>query len=73
MEGREELIACPALFTLGEGDRLAATARPFFEKLRCLREFLAFTAGEGADGHCEMKNRSLLHLRVLDGVFADQP
>jgi len=25
-----------------------------------------FTAAEGADGHCEMGNRSLLNRRVLD-------
>ncbi len=26
-----------------------------------------FSAAEGADGHCEMGNRSLLNRRVLDG------
>ena len=27
---------------------------------------MRFTAAEGADGHCEMTNRSLLNRRVLD-------
>jgi hypothetical protein len=27
---------------------------------------MRFTAAEGADGHCEMANRSLLNRRVLD-------
>ena len=36
------------------------------DALRCPKTLLRFTAAEGADGHCEMKNRSLLNRRVLD-------
>jgi alpha-beta hydrolase superfamily lysophospholipase len=66
MEGRAELIACPTLITQAENDSLAAGAGDFFEALRCPKALLRCTAEEGADGHCEMQNRSLLNRRVLD-------
>jgi hypothetical protein len=36
--------------------------------LECPKPLMRFTAAEGADGHCEMGNRSLLNGRVLDWV-----
>ncbi len=66
MEGRAELIQCPTLITQAENDALAAGAGAFFDALRCPKALLRFTAEEGADGHCEMQNRSLLNRRVLD-------
>jgi alpha-beta hydrolase superfamily lysophospholipase len=66
MKGRAELIQCPTLITQAENDPIAAGAGAFFEALRCPRTFMRFTAAEGADGHCEMQNRSLLNRRVLD-------
>ncbi len=66
MEGRAELIECPTLITQAENDALAAGAGDFFDALRCPKTLLRFTAEEGADGHCEMQNRSLLNRRVLD-------
>lgn len=66
MAGRAEDIACPTLLTMAEDDPLSAGAQAFFESLRCQRNLLRFTAAEGADGHCEMKNRPLLNERVLD-------
>jgi dienelactone hydrolase len=66
MEGRAEAIACPTLFTLAEGDPLTASARGFFDALSCEKTLLRFTAAEGAGGHCEMQNRSMLNRRVLD-------
>ena len=74
MDGRAELIRCPTLLTMAENDPLAAGAPAFFEALRCPKQFLRFTAAEGAGGHCEMGNRSLLNRRVfdwLDGVFGE--
>ena len=66
MRGRAELIRCPTLITQAENDPLAAGADAFYDALRCPKTLLRFTAAEGADGHCEMRNRSLLNRRVLD-------
>lgn len=66
LQGRAELIRCPALLTMAEGDGLSLGAPSFFEALRCPKTLLRLTAGEGADGHCEMQNRSLVNRRVLD-------
>jgi alpha-beta hydrolase superfamily lysophospholipase len=66
MKGRAELIQCPTLITQAESDPLSAGAPAFFEALRCPKTLMRFTEQEGAGGHCEMGNRSLLNRRVLD-------
>jgi alpha-beta hydrolase superfamily lysophospholipase len=66
MQGHAEHIRCPTLITMAENDPLAAGAGAFIEALRCPKTLMHFTAKEGADGHCEMHNRSLLNQRVLD-------
>lgn len=66
MAGRIESIRCPTLFTLAEGDPLAKGTQEFFDQLRCRKHLIRFTAEEGAEGHCEMFNRSLVNRRSLD-------
>lgn len=66
LEGRAELIRCPTLITHAENDNLASDAEFMFGALRCPKTLLRFTAAEGAAGHCEMGNRSLLNRRALD-------
>ena len=66
LEGRIERIECPTLVTLAEGDPLAANTPGVFDALRCPKTLIRFTAAEGAAGHVEMSNRSLLNRRVLD-------
>ena len=66
MQGRAKLIRCPALIIGAENDALGAGAGAFFDALECPKTLMHFTAAEGADGHCEMGNRSLLNGRVLD-------
>ncbi|HWL52224.1 MAG TPA: alpha/beta fold hydrolase [Chthoniobacteraceae bacterium] len=66
LEGREHLLQCPTLLTYAEDDPLAARAPAFFETLECPKTLLTFRTGEGAGGHCEMTNRTLLNQRVLD-------
>ncbi len=66
MKGRAELIRCPTLLTQAENDTLGAAAGAFLDALTCPKTLLRFTAAEGAEGHCEMRNRSLLNRRVLD-------
>lgn len=45
---------------------LAVDAGAFFDALACPKTLMRFTAAEGADGHCQTSNRSLLSHRVLD-------
>jgi dienelactone hydrolase len=66
MDGRAERIRCPTLLTRAERDPLAAGTQAFFDKLHCPKTLMPFTAAEGAGGHCEMTNRSLLNRRALD-------
>jgi len=66
LAGRAEQIRCPTLITQAENDPAAADAETFFEALRCPKTFMRFTANEGADGHCEMRNRSLFNRRAFD-------
>jgi dienelactone hydrolase len=66
MRGRANLIRCPTLITKAEYDTLAADAEAFFDALECPKTLMRFSAAEGAGGHCEMGNRSLLNGRVLD-------
>jgi hypothetical protein len=68
MQGHAERIRCPTLITMAEHDALSAAAGAFFEALHCPKTLLHFTASEGADGHCEMQNRSLLNQRVIDWI-----
>ena len=49
---RAEQISCPTLVTEGEGD-FASQSRTLFDALTCEKQFHAFTASEGAGGHCE--------------------
>jgi pimeloyl-ACP methyl ester carboxylesterase len=66
MKGRAELIQCPTLITQAENDPISAGSPAFCEALRCPKTLMQFTQKEGAGGHCEMENRSLLNRRVLD-------
>jgi len=66
MQGRADLIRCPTLITKAEGDVLAADAGVFYDALQCPKTLMQFTAAEGAGGHCEMGNRSLINGRMLN-------
>jgi hypothetical protein len=59
-------ISCPVLVTAAENDPLAQGATQFVEALGGQATLIRFTAAEGAGGHCEMSNRTLLNERVLD-------
>lgn len=64
-------IRCPVLLTRAENDPLAAAVGDFAAALPNAT-VIDFTAAEGAGGHCEMTNRSLVNRRALDwldGVF----
>ena len=59
-------IACPTLVCDAENDDISAFSKTFFELLRCDKDYLRFTAGEGAGEHCVSGNRSVFHERVFN-------
>jgi alpha-beta hydrolase superfamily lysophospholipase len=66
LDGHAELIKCPTLLTLAEADPLTASTQRVFDALHCSKTLMRFTVAEGAGGHVEMANRSLLNRRMLD-------
>lgn len=70
LEGRVGMIACPTLLTTAEDDMLSKGAAALLDELTCPKELLSFGAAEGAGDHCEMSNRSLATLRMLDWLSA---
>lgn len=66
MDGRANLIQCPTLLTLAENDPLTASTQQIYDAMTCPKAIIRFTEREGAGGHCEMGNRSLLNRRTFD-------
>ncbi len=66
LEGRYGEIRCPTLLTTAENDPLSYGAERVLGQLKCPKTLLRFTGAEGAGEHCEMRNRSLANLRILD-------
>lgn len=66
LRGRAERIACPTLVCSAENDEIGVTARRLFDALTCRKEFVAFTAAEGAGAHCESGARAVFNQRALD-------
>jgi pimeloyl-ACP methyl ester carboxylesterase len=63
-------ISCPTLVCDAEDDDISSNSSAFFNLLRCEKDYLRFTADEGAGEHCVSGNRALFHERVfgwLDG------
>ena len=73
IEDRLGAIRCPTLVTVAEADGLARDGPAAAAAIGGPTTVIRFTAAEGAAGHCEMGNRSLLNQRTfdwLDDVFA---
>ena len=71
--GRAENITCPTWVCNAEDDEISASASDLVDALTCEKEFVTFTAEEGAGDHCEAAARGLYHARSfewLDGVLA---
>jgi predicted alpha/beta-fold hydrolase len=66
IKGRAELIRCPTLLTAADDDPIAAGAQSLYDALVCEKKLVRFTAEQGANGHCEMSNRSLLNRVTFD-------
>jgi alpha-beta hydrolase superfamily lysophospholipase len=61
-----EDIHCPTLVCDASNDTISADARAFYEKLRCEKDYLRFTAMEGSGEHCIGGDRALYHERIFD-------
>jgi hypothetical protein len=60
-------ITTPLLIADPEGEQFwPGQSQRLFEKLHNTKRLVAFTAGEGADRHCEPMARSLLEQRMFD-------
>ncbi len=68
IESLEDKIKCPtlSLISIGEGEEAVAQAHQFHEKLSCPKTLRIFTEKEGAHGHCQVNNRSLMYQVVFD-------
>ncbi len=73
LTGHAAQITCPVLVCDAEGDDISASAPQLFESLVCRKQYIHFTAAEGAGDHCEAGARTLFHARSfawLDGLLA---
>ena len=76
LAGRAEHIACPTWVCNAEGDDIGASAPQLVAALRCEKQFVRFTAAEGAGDHCEAGARLLYHARSfgwLDALLQPSP
>ena len=70
LAGRAEHITCPTWVCNAEGDDISASAPQLVEALTCEKEFVTFTAAEGAGDHCEAGARHLYHARSFGWLDA---
>jgi hypothetical protein len=63
LAGRAERISCPTWVCSAEGDEISESAPELVAALTCEKEYVRFTAAEGAGDHCEAGARILYHAR----------
>jgi pimeloyl-ACP methyl ester carboxylesterase len=69
LKGVAEKIECPTLVCDNVADTVAGgQAKELYEALRCPKDYVRFTAEEGAAGHCEGGAQVLFHRKVFDWV-----
>jgi dienelactone hydrolase len=67
LKGLAEKIECPTLVCDNEGDAVAGgQGKELYEALRCPKDYVQFTAEEGAEGHCEGGAQVLFHRVAYD-------
>jgi dienelactone hydrolase len=66
LEGRTGLIRCPTLLTTAENDPLSRGAEALAAEIGENATLMRFAAADGTGDHCEMGNRSLAMMRMLD-------
>ena len=60
------MIRCPTLLTTAENDPLSHGAEALLDELTCPKRCFASPRPKAPGDHCEMANRSLATLRMLD-------
>ena len=66
LAGQAERISCPTWVCSAEGDEISESAPELFAALTCEKEYVNFTAAEGAGDHCEAGARTLYHARSFN-------
>jgi pimeloyl-ACP methyl ester carboxylesterase len=67
LKGLVEKIECPTLVCDNAGDAIAGgQAKQLYDALGCPKDYILFTAEEGADGHCEGGAQILFHRVAYD-------
>jgi hypothetical protein len=67
MSGRVESIRCPTLVCDNETDAISTgQGQQLYDELRCPKDFVRFTAAEGAEGHCEGMAAVVFYERAFD-------
>jgi hypothetical protein len=67
LKGLAEKIECPTLVCDNVSDAIAGgQAKELYDALRCPKDYVLFTAEEGAEGHCEGGAQVLFHSRAFD-------
>jgi pimeloyl-ACP methyl ester carboxylesterase len=67
LKGLVEKIECPTLVCDNVADAIAGgQAKQFYDALGCPKDYVVFTAEEGADGHCEGGAQVLFHRVAYD-------
>jgi pimeloyl-ACP methyl ester carboxylesterase len=72
LDGRAANITCPMFVCNAENDDIGSSAPKLVAALTCPKEFVTFTAADGAGDHCEAGARTAFHARAfdwLDGVL----
>jgi pimeloyl-ACP methyl ester carboxylesterase len=72
LKDRAGAITCPMFVCNAAGDDISTSAPRLVEALTAEKEYVFFTAAEGAGDHCEAGARALYHARSfgwLDGVL----
>lgn len=63
LKGHAQDVTCPTFVCNAENDPISSTAPELVAALTCPKEFVTFTAAEGAGDHCESGARLLYHAR----------
>jgi alpha-beta hydrolase superfamily lysophospholipase len=63
-------ITCPTFVGNAEGDDISICAPQLYDALTCPKEFVTFTAADGAGDHCESGARTLYHARSFGWLDA---
>jgi len=70
LAGRAERISCPTWVCSAEGDEISESSPQLVAALTCEKEYVRFTAAEGAGDHCEAGARTLYHARSFAWLAA---